>query len=157
MNEALDQRTNISPILALEFEGRAANAGLSAEDFLRELLDRPHGTSERTSIRKERIRDLHQEGLTDKQISEILGMSPSGVGRLRRIIGLLARRSQKTRRKTHDKYGHPFDRENTYVNPTTGTRHCRICMRENAKKQSERRKRVREQQNRKLMRSGHDD
>lgn len=29
--------------------------------------------------------------------------------------------------KTQCKRGHPFDKENTYINPNNGTRHCRIC------------------------------
>lgn len=31
--------------------------------------------------------------------------------------------------KTHCKYGHPFDAENTYVTPSTGKRRCRTCLR----------------------------
>lgn len=33
-------------------------------------------------------------------------------------------------RKTHCPQGHPYDDENTYVNPTTGWRLCRSCARE---------------------------
>jgi hypothetical protein len=32
--------------------------------------------------------------------------------------------------KTYCKRGHPFDEQNTYVTPSTGARHCRICARE---------------------------
>jgi hypothetical protein len=31
--------------------------------------------------------------------------------------------------QTHCKYGHPFDKKNTYVNPTNHERHCRMCAR----------------------------
>lgn len=30
-------------------------------------------------------------------------------------------------RKTHCKWGHPFDSANTYISPTTGQRCCRAC------------------------------
>lgn len=30
-------------------------------------------------------------------------------------------------RQTACIYGHEFDKENTYVNPTNGERHCRVC------------------------------
>ena len=32
--------------------------------------------------------------------------------------------------KTHCMNGHPFDDDNTYVNPSTGSRVCRVCYRE---------------------------
>ena len=31
--------------------------------------------------------------------------------------------------KTHCKWGHPFDAENTYIQPSTGKRQCRTCRR----------------------------
>lgn len=33
-------------------------------------------------------------------------------------------------RKTHCKHGHPFDRSNTYVDPSSGQRCCRECKRQ---------------------------
>jgi hypothetical protein len=36
----------------------------------------------------------------------------------------------KNARKTHCKRGHPFDTDNTYYYPTSGSRACRICKRQ---------------------------
>lgn len=36
----------------------------------------------------------------------------------------------RNKRKTHCPKGHPYDEENTYVNPNTGYRLCRTCQRE---------------------------
>lgn len=37
----------------------------------------------------------------------------------------IARKGNYT--KTHCKWGHEFTPENTYIHPTRGTRHCRVC------------------------------
>ncbi len=44
------------------------------------------------------------------------------------------------RAKTHCPYGHPYDEANTYVHPSSGSRHCRICIRAGWRKQNARRK-----------------
>jgi hypothetical protein len=38
--------------------------------------------------------------------------------------------------KTHCPQGHEFSEENTYIRPSTGSRHCRTCMREERAKRS---------------------
>jgi recombinational DNA repair protein (RecF pathway) len=42
--------------------------------------------------------------------------------------------------KTHCDHNHEFTPENTYVNPTTGSRVCRACARENQRRLRERRR-----------------
>jgi len=36
-------------------------------------------------------------------------------------------------KKTHCPKGHPYDEENTYINPSSNARNCRICSRVNSK------------------------
>lgn len=43
----------------------------------------------------------------------------------RGITGLKSGAQQRA--KTHCPQGHPYDETNTYINPTTGARHCKIC------------------------------
>lgn len=40
--------------------------------------------------------------------------------------------SSRNAQKTHCKHGHRFDASNTYINPGSGARACRACLRRNA-------------------------
>lgn len=40
------------------------------------------------------------------------------------------RGERRTKPYTHCAHGHPFTEDNTYVQPSTGKRRCRVCMRE---------------------------
>jgi hypothetical protein len=42
--------------------------------------------------------------------------------------------------KTHCNYGHPYDDENTYIIPTTGSRACRECVRRRGREYRQRQK-----------------
>jgi len=42
--------------------------------------------------------------------------------------------------KTHCPKGHEYNKENTYINPTTKARHCRVCRRASYKRWALRRK-----------------
>lgn len=43
-------------------------------------------------------------------------------------------------KKTHCPAGHPYDEENTFLNPTTGSRQCRTCTRAQKRAYKERQK-----------------
>lgn len=135
----LDRHADVSVALALEIEGRAKSTGLSVERYLREVIDRPGPVSRRTRERRQEVKRLYEQGLTDREIAEEMGLSQSGVARLRNTSGLPARRIPRER-KQFDPHGHEYTPENTYVNPRTGARSCRECMRGNARKQAENRK-----------------
>lgn len=129
----LDKHGDIPVELALELEGRARQSGLNTADFLRELMDRPTPVTARTRERKEAVRELYELKKTDREIAEELGMSESGVARLRNAQNLPARKNVSHTRIKFDKHGHEMTPENTYVNPNTGQRACRICNREKAR------------------------
>jgi len=45
-------------------------------------------------------------------------------------------------RATHCPRGHPYDLLNTYINPSTGSRGCRICVREAGRRYAARKRRA---------------
>lgn len=65
------------------------------------------------------VNPAHLEPVTSKT-NTLRGESPSAINA----------------RKTECPQGHPYDEENTYVNPTSGKRLCRTCQRQHDRKRS---------------------
>lgn len=49
------------------------------------------------------------------------------------------RSRNQNQNKTHCPAGHPYDRDNTYLDPTRHARHCRACMRQRSRPRRRRR------------------
>lgn len=87
----LDKHANISPALALEFEGAALLHDMDSEEFLRYLLDKWAKKTRRnrsTQAVREVIRERLADGLTDTEIAAEVGMTQQSVSALRAGMGL---------------------------------------------------------------------
>ncbi len=87
----LDKQADISPALALEFEGAAIIHDMESEEFLRYLLDnwaRKTKTNRETNAIREVIRERHAEGATDTDIGREVGKSQQAISALRAGMGL---------------------------------------------------------------------
>lgn len=73
------------------------------------------------------------EGLTIDHLCRVrLCLNPAHLEAVTLAANVLRGESLPARnaRRTHCPQGHPYDQANTYVNPKTGWRMCRVCNRE---------------------------
>lgn len=131
----LDKHASVPVELALQLEGAALNAGLSTAELLESLLERFAKKTRRnreTEALRTEIREQVEEGATDTEIAENLGVSQQTITRHRTGMGLPINRKLKT----HCKRGHPLTGDNVYIHPSQpGARDCRTCraLRESAR------------------------
>ena len=84
----IDLHANISIPLALEFEGRARNSGMSAEKYLKTLMNLAAYSGVATTQLQRDIVTLVKSGLTDAGIAVELNCSAHYVIRVRNKMGL---------------------------------------------------------------------
>lgn len=78
--------------LLLELEGRAHSEGISAERYLRRLLNNAPKAKEARTGRQREIERLAKVGKTDKVIAEAVGCSRAYVIQVRNKLGLTPNR-----------------------------------------------------------------
>lgn len=85
-----------------------------------------------------RMRELYEGGMSMHAVARVLGCDQWTVSKALRAIGVQIRPTiHAAPLLTHCKRGHEFTEDNTYINPTTGARICRACVRYREGKQSE--------------------
>jgi len=84
----INQHADISIPLALEFEGRAKDAGMTAEKFLKTLLNNATQVGVATTALQQAIQSDVLDGITDKVISERHGCTVHYVIQVRNKLGL---------------------------------------------------------------------
>lgn len=84
----IDKHADIPVALALEFEGRAADAGMTAEAFLKNLLNLSTYRGVATTELQRSIQADVEAGVTDRECAERRGCSPHYVIQVRNKLGL---------------------------------------------------------------------
>ena len=100
----LDKNSSVSTALALQLEGQAIMAEVSAEEYLQELLDKfGHKAlkSHKTEKLQEYIRLRNSEGANDTQIAREKNVSQQLVSRHRKKMGLPQQARGSWNKKKH--------------------------------------------------------